>query len=100
MALTFTRTNTVTSRFIEAYNHLRKAGQFDDAGDFSKRTGITIGKIRKVMDGDWEVGEMEASAVGEDFPQLRMDWILDGEGQMLNPSPEPKTETVTKAKPE
>lgn len=99
MGLIFTRSNTVTSRFIEAYNHLRKAGQFDGAGDFSKRTGITIGKIKKVMDGEWEVGDMEASAVGEAFPQLRMDWILDGEGQMLHPGQEPKTEVKTKAKP-
>src|ERR1043165_5804818 len=98
MGSTLSQPSTVTSRFIAAYNHLRKSNQVEGAADFSKRTGITIGKSKRVLDGEWEVGDMEASAVGEAFPLLRMDWILDGEGQMLHPDPEPKAEPEEKLK--
>jgi hypothetical protein len=80
----FPRRNTVTSRFIEAYNHLIQTNQVTDTADFAKRTGLTMKKMNKVLAGEWEVGDMEASAVGEAFPKFRMDWILDGEGQMLH----------------
>lgn len=51
--------------------------------EFERICGLSNGYVRKVKD---SLGKRGLSDILRNFPELNKDWLLTGEGKMLNPS--------------
>lgn len=51
--------------------------------EFERICGLSNGYVRKVKD---SLGKRGLSDILRNFPDLNKDWLLTGEGKMLNPS--------------
>lgn len=51
--------------------------------EFERICGLSNGYVRKVKD---SLGKRGLSDILRNFPELNKDWLLTGEGEMLNPT--------------
>lgn len=86
--------NMITQRLLEVYNYSRSAFGLYSAVAFEKRANIAPSSINK-----WSKEGKDASIdsvvrILESFPNISAEWVMRGEGTMLN-SPDMNTKTPT-----
>lgn len=81
--------NEVSARFIEAYETLLRDNKVSDKRSFAAKLGISASMVTEISKGRSSVG---TSAIQNIVLQFNIDpkWLLTGEGEMLNISPQCK----------
>lgn len=53
--------------------------------ELAKRSGLAASNLNKMMTGDQTVTDKTLNKIASAFPQVNIDWLKTGEGEMLNP---------------
>lgn len=71
------------NRFKESVDYLKQNRRIYNASDLANITGKHKSYISEVMSGKRPLSEQFVRVFTEHFPEISMDWILTGSGQML-----------------
>lgn len=78
-------------RIKKAYEYLKREHVIRNQQHFTECIGSDKSTVSQVLNGKINAPNNMFASVAAAFPQLNMNWVLTGEGEMLNPdTPEPE----------
>ena len=85
--------NEVSARFIEAYEALLRDDKVSDKRDFAAKLGISASMVTEISKGRSSVGTSAIQNIVLQF-NINANWLLTGEGEMLQGENGRKVETA------
>lgn len=70
--------------FAHRLNHFIERQLFITIKEFEKKCGFSTGVIHRAIKNGTNIGIDKLEIIHEFYPELNMDWLISGEGEMLD----------------
>ena len=67
-----------------------------NAKDFERKNNFTNGLISRIIRQDGNMNTKHLQVIGENHPDLNMNWLLNGDGEMLKENENNESEEINK----
>lgn len=74
--------NEVSSRFLQAFEDLKKSGRVSGLSDFANKIGVSSSMLTEIHKKRSNVGLKAVQNTVNKFPDFSADWFLTGNGKM------------------
>ena len=75
--------NTKNQRVIDVINYLKEKRTVRNQQDFVERIGSNKSTVSGIVTGKREATQNVLKAIADSFPEISLEWLLTGEGDML-----------------
>lgn len=75
--------STVIERLVKSIDWLKKSRIVLSQAEFSEKVGIKPSQVSEMLNGKRKISERTIHNIVEAFPDLNINWLLTGEGEML-----------------
>lgn len=75
--------STVIERLVWSIDWLKKSRIVLSQAEFSEKVGIKPSQVSEMLNGKRKISERTIHNIVEAFPDLNINWLLTGEGEML-----------------
>lgn len=76
--------NDISVRFLESYKYLKKGLKVHTPTGFANALGVSRSLITEICKKRTNAGILPIQKLVQEFPEINANWILTGEGQMVN----------------